>query len=182
VKAGDGMAWLGGVWQKVNPTTARVIGERFPTQDTHGKSECAATINQYGKGQIGAIYGPMGSVFYRSHYPVIRQMLAGIMQKLFPYPIVELNAPPCVDVSIRRQDDKLLIHLANTAGMQVPASYAVIDFIPSLGQMELIVRLERKPKKVYVVPEDFDVKTHWSDGKFSVLLPKLDIHSVVVIE
>ena len=182
VKAGGAMAWLGGVWQKVNPTTARIVGERYPTQDGRGKGECAVTINQYGKGQVGAIYGPMGSVFYRSHYPVIRQMLSDVMQKLFPQPIVELNAPACVDVSVRRQDDKLLVHLANTVGMQVPASYAVIDFIPSLEQMELIVRLEKKPKKVYVVPDDFEVKTHWSDGKLSVLLPKLDIHSVVVIE
>lgn len=176
------MAWMGGIWQKVNPTTARVVSERYPTQDRRGKGECASTVNQYSKGQIAAIYGPFGSVYQRSHYPVLRQMMFDIMKKLFPEPMVELNAPPCVDVSIRRQGEKLLIHLANTAGMQVTNQYAIIDHIPSLGQMELIVRLSKKPKRVSIVPDNTDIKTHWSDGRLSVIISKLDIHNVIVIE
>lgn len=182
IKAGGAMAWMNGIWQKVNPTTARTIGERYPNQDGRGKGECAVTVNQYGKGLIGTIYGPMGSVFIRSHYPVIRQMLSEVMKQLFLEPMVELNAPPCVDVSVRKKDGKLLIHLANTSGMQVSQQYAIVDFIPSLNQMELIVRLDKKPKRVWLEPEDCDLKTHWSDGKLSIIIPKLDIHSVVVIE
>jgi hypothetical protein len=182
IKAGNAMAWLSGVWQKVNPTTARIIAERYPTQDGRGKGECAVTVNQYGKGLISAIYGPMGNVFSHSHYPAIRQMLSDAMKQLFPEPMVELDGPPCVDVSIRRKDGKLLIHLANTVGMQVSPQYAVIDFISSLDQMELTVRLDKKPKRVWLEPEDRELKTHWSEGKLSVIIPKLDIHSVVVIE
>jgi hypothetical protein len=182
VKADNGMAWMNGVWQKVNPTTARVTNERYSSQDRRGKGECASTINQYGKGMIGAIYGPLGSVFNRSHYPIIRKLLSENMKQLFPEPMVELNGSPCVDVSIRKKDNRLLIHLANTAGMQVSPQYAIIDFIPSLDQMELIVRIDKRPKRVWLVPEDYELKTHWADGKLSIIIPKLGIHSVVVIE
>jgi hypothetical protein len=182
VKAGNSMAWMGGIWQKVSPTTAKVVNERYLNQDGRGKGECASTVNQYSKGQVGAIYGPFGSVYQRSHYPALRQMMSDIMKRLFPDPMVELKAPPCVDVSVRRLGEKLLVHLANTAGMQVTNQYAIIDHIPSLGQMELIVRLDKKPKKVSIVPDDSEIKTHWSDGKLSVIISKLDIHSVIVIE
>ncbi len=182
VKVEDAMAWMNGVWQKINPTTARIVSERYPNQDKRGKGECAATINQYGKGMIGAIYGPLGSVFNRSHFPAIRHMLSDSMKQLFPEPMVELDAPPCVDVSIRQKEGKLLIHLANTAGMQASPQYAIIDFIPSLEQMELVVRIDKRPKRVWLAPEDRELKTHWSDGQLSVIIPKLDIHSVVVIE
>ena len=197
VKAGGVTAWLGGVWQKVKPTTARTVGEHYPMnshinvieclseslrQDMREKGECAATINRYGKGQIGAIYGPLGNVHQRSHYPVVRQFLGEVMQQLFPEPMVKLKSPPCVDVSLRCDSDRLLIHLANTAGMQVSPRYAVIDFTPSIGPLELTVRLDKEPRKVSLVPADCDIETHWSNGKLRVTLPKLDIHNVVVIE
>ena len=66
--------------------------------------------------------------------------------------------------------------------MQVSPQYAVIDFLPSLGPLELTVRLNKEPKNVSLVPADSSIQTHWSDGKLQVLLPKLDIHNVVVIE
>ena len=197
IEAGGATAWLGGMWQKVKPTTARTVGEHYPTnphinvmgsledslrQDMRGKSECAATIDRYGKGQIGAIYGPLGNVHQRSHYPVVRQFLGEVMQQLFPEPMVKLKSPPCVDVSLRRDGDRLSIHLVNTAGMQVSPQYAVIDFTPSIGPLELIVRLDKEPRKVSLVPADCDIETHWSNGRLRVILPRLDIHNVVVIE
>jgi len=66
--------------------------------------------------------------------------------------------------------------------MQASPQYAIIDFIPSLEQMELVVRIDKRPKRVWLAPEDRELKTHWSDGQLSVIIPKLDIHSVVVIE
>lgn len=182
VKVRNAMAWMGGIWQKVNPTTARVISERFATQDGRGKGDPASTINNHGKGQIGAIYGPFGSVYMRSHYPVLRYFMSEIMKNLFPEPLVKFDSPPCLDVSLRKDGNMLLIHLANTASMQTASNYALIDFIPSIGPIEMTVSLEKKPKKVHVIPEEHDIKHHWSDGKLKITLPKLDIHNVIVIE
>ena len=182
VKSGGAMAWMGGRWQKANTTTAKIVGERYPNQDSRSRGDCAATVNQHGKGQIGAVYGPLGSVYIRSHYPVIRHLMSEVMKRLLPEPIVALEAPPCVDVSIRRKENRMLIHLANTAGMQVPGQYAVIDFIPAIGPIEIIVRLDKKPKRISLVPDDNDIKHHWSDGQLRIILPELHIHSVIAIE
>ena len=182
IKADKAMAWLGGLWQKVTPKTATVSGIRYPNRDTRGEGECAATVCKYGEGQIGAVYGPLGSVYERSHYPAIRQFLGEIMETLFPSPMLELNAPPCVDVSLRRNGETLLIHLGNTAGMQVSQKYAVVDFTPSIGPLELAVKLDREPKKVTLIPDNCDMDYQWADGKLKIKLSCLDVHSVIVVE
>jgi len=182
VESDGALACLSGVWQTVTPTTSENIGERYLTYDTRQEASCAATVNLCGKGQIAAIYGPLGSVHQRSHYPVVRNFLEKIMQRLFPEPLLTVDAPPCVDVSLRRSDNKLLIHLSNMAGMQVAPQYAVIDFIPSIGPVKLTLRLDEKPKQVSLVPNNQEIVTEWADGKLIVVLPELNIHSVVVIE
>lgn len=182
VRAKNAMAWMGGVWQKVNPTTAKVINERFATQDGRGKGDVAATINNHGKGRVAAIYGPFGSVYMLSHYPVLRYFMSEVMKNLFPESLVTFNSPPCLDISLRRSEGKLFIHLANTANMQTASNYALTDFIPSIGPIEMTVSLEKKPKKIYVIPDEYDIKHHWSDGKLKITLPKLDIHNVIVVE
>jgi len=182
VKAGGALAWLNGVWQKVNPAEAKTVGQRYPNRDTRADGECASSINQFGKGQIGAIYGPLGSVYQRSHYPAIRHFLGELMDRLFPNPMIELEAPPCVEIALRKDDGKMMIHLANMAGMQVSNQYAVIDFIPSVGPLELSVRLDKEPQKVSLVPAESDISSNWSDGKLHVTISKLGIHGVIVIE
>ncbi len=103
------------------------------------------------------------------------------MQRLLPEPLVTVNAPPCVDVSLRRSGEKLLIHLSNMAGMQTTPQYAVIDFIPPIGPVELTVCLDKKPREVLLEPGDQEITSNWSDGKLRVVLPQLNIHNVVVI-
>lgn len=182
VSTGDSMAWLGGLWQKVNTVSAKVISERFQTQDMRGKGEPAVTINHYGKGQVGAIFGPLGSVYMRSHYPALRQILKKVMDSLLPNPMVQLDGPPCIDVSIRKKDNKYLIHLGNTAGMQIASQYAVIDFIPKVGPITAYISLDKKPKHVSLEPGGQNFKHHWSDGKLEVIIPELHIHNIIVIE
>jgi hypothetical protein len=182
VKAGGAMAWSNGVWQEVSPVEAKTVGQRYPNRDTREDGECAASINQFGKGQMGAIYGPLGSVYQRSHCPALRHFLGELMGRLFPAPMIELEAPPCVEVSLRKDDGKVMIHLANMAGMQVSNQYAVVDFIPSVGPLELSVLLDKEPQKVSLVPAESDISWHWSGGKLQVTIPKLDIHGVIVVE
>ena len=182
VKAGNAMAWSSGIWQKVNPVEAKIVCQRYPNHDTRKDGECAASINHFGKGQIGAVYGPLGGVYKRSHCPAIRHFFGEVMSRLFPDPIVKLDAPPCVEVSIRKNDSKILIHLSNMAGMQVSNQYAVIDFIPSVGPLELSLQLDKEPKNVSLMPAESDISSHWSNGSLQVNIQKLDIHNVIVIE
>ncbi len=179
---GELMGAFGGVWQAVHPTTATVVGERFPTFDPRKDGEPAATVNDLGQGQIAAIYGPLGTVHLGYHTPQLREFLHGMLRIIFPQPLVEVLGPPCVDVTIRCKGHKLLIHLINTAGMSVESQYAIIDHVPAVGPLTLIVRLEAEPTAVSLVPGGSPLAWHWDEGVLTLTVPSLHIHEVVVIE
>jgi len=182
ILSGDLMGALGGPWQRVFPVTARAIGRRFPTYDPRKEGEVAATVTELGMGRIAAIYGTLGTVYFRCHTSHIREFLRSVMREVFPNPIVELEGPPCVDVSLRQKDHKLLIHLMNTAGMQTASQYTIVNFIPPVGPLTLKVRLDGKPSSVYLIPDNVRISSEWKGGKLKITLPSLHIHGVLVIE
>ncbi|MFH1737771.1 MAG: alpha-amylase family protein [bacterium] len=178
-----GIANANGSWQKVTPTTATPAGFRFPTRDTRSGGEVAATITSYGKGKIGAVYGPLAIVYFRSHHPYLRQFIGDIVTQLFPVPMVEIEGPPCVDVALRHtQDGRLSVHLLNLANVPLSNRHPVIDFIPSVGPIDVRLRLPKKPKKISWIPEEGRLKKSWKDGILTVTIPSLHVHGVLVLE
>lgn len=189
---------LQGLWQPVKLKTGSILAYRHPTHDSRKNGEPAATLNtlkpplrpdqdrfewyRMPAGRIAAIYGPFGSVYREYHTPHLRELLRGVMQTLFPQPLVEIEGPPCIDVAVREKEGKLLVHLLNTAGMQVGSVYTIVDFIPAVGPLTVRLRLDVAPSSVALVPADVDIAHTWSDGALTVTLPSLHIHNVIVIE
>ena len=182
VQARHAMAYLHGPWQGVTPTTAEPVGWRFPNSDPRQNGSVAATVTGHGRGQIAAVYGSFGRVFVDCHHPVLRYFLGDLMQRLYPEPLVTVDGPPCVDISIRRRGGQLLIHLANTANMQVSPRHTVIDFVPAMGPIGLTIRLPQAPEQVRLAPPDTPLETRWENGLLHVTVPEMAMHSVVVIE
>jgi hypothetical protein len=172
-----------GDWQQVKPTTAKAAGFIYATRDTRKEGQVAATINAYGKGKVGAVYGPLASTYFRSHHAWLREFIRGLAAELFPDPAVKVDGPYCLDVALRRtRDGRLSVHLLNTAGMPLPDRYNFTDFIPPLEGIRLTVRTAARPKSVIWVPDGGALDWSWKDGRLSVAIPRLKIHGVVVIE
>jgi hypothetical protein len=181
--ADSGTANANGVWQSVTPSTAQVIGWRYPTRDTRKQGEAAATINHDGQGQIGAVYGPLPSVYFRTHHHALRRFIGEVMRQLFPDPAVRVNAPSCVDIALRSTPKgKLSLHLLNLAEAQRAERFINTDYIPTVGPVEVQLRVADKPKRVRWVPEGRRLKWSWEDGTLTVTLPVLHIHGVLVVE
>lgn len=181
VRSGEMLGWLGGLWQDVTRVSAKSVGTRFPTSNTRRNGGCAATANNVGKGLIGAIYGSLGDGYYNSHMPAVRNFLGDVVSHLFQ-PMVDISGPPCIDVTLRRKDGKMMIHLANTAGIQTSAQHTVVDFVPPVGPVELVVHLPEQPERVLLVPRDVRISSVWDDCGLHVKVPELRVHSVIVLE
>jgi len=179
----DGVTSADGDWQKVKPTTAKSVGFIYPTRDTRKGGEIAATINKFGKGKVGAVYGPVASIYFRSHHPWLREFIGGLTRELFPDPAVRVDGPYCVDISLRTtHDGKLSVHLLNTANMPLPDRYDFTDFIPPVHNVRVDIRAPAKPTSVSLVPDGGPVDWSWKDGRLTVTVPRLHIHGVLVIE
>jgi hypothetical protein len=179
---GPGVTNADGVWQPVALASARAAGRRYPTRDTRKDGEIAATSNSFGKGKVGAVYGPVASIYFRSHHPWLREFIGDLAAELFPEPAVRVEGPPTLDVSLRKTPDgRLSVHLLNTAGMPLPDRYGFTDFIPPLEHIILTIRADSRPTSVAWVPGGVEPEWSWANGVLKVAVPKLEIHGVLVV-
>ena len=154
----------------------------IPTRDVRKGGEVAATVNAFGKGKVGAVYGPVASIYFRSHHPWLRDFIGSLTAELFPDPAVAVDGPPTLDIALRRTSDgRLSVHLLNTAGMPLPDRYGFTDSIPPVDGIRLTVRTSARPRSVTWVPEGGRLDWSWSDGRLEVTVPRLAIHGVVVV-
>jgi hypothetical protein len=179
----SGITSASGLWQNVKLATAQPAGFIYPTRDTRNDGRIAATVNSFGKGKAAAVYGPVASIYFRSHHPWLREFIGELTAPLFPDPAVKVEGPNCLDVSLRTtRDGKLSVHLLNTAGMPLPDRYGFTDFIPPLEDIRLTIKTQARPKSVTWVPDGGRLNWSWSDGLLEVTVPKLKIHGVVLID
>jgi hypothetical protein len=172
-----------GVWPQVSPATAQAVGFRYPTRDFRGEGHVAATIASLGKGRIAAVYGPVAVGFLRGHHPGIRRFLGEVAGKLFDDPAVTVEAPPTVDLALRlTADGRLALHLLNRTGFPVPDRYNFTDYLPAVGPIKVLLKVESRPRSVLWMPDGRPLKWDWRDGRLRVEIPSLDVHGVLLIE
>jgi hypothetical protein len=82
-----------------------------------------------------------------------------------------------VEVALRRKGGRLLVHLLNTAGMQVAGDYAAVDYIPSVGPVTL-----RCDPKLAAAATLHPGARPLAVTNGAVTLPRLDIHAVVELK
>jgi hypothetical protein len=180
---GSGVTSANGEWQKVKLTSAKGAGSIYPTRDTRKDGQIAATISSFGKGKVAAVYGPVASIYFRSHHPWLREFIGGLATELFPDPAVRVDGPYCLDVSLRTtRDGKLAVHLLNTVSMPLPDRYSFTDFIPPLENIRLTIKVAARPKSVTWVPEGGTLDWSWSEGRLAVTVSRLRIHGIVLME
>jgi hypothetical protein len=177
------LANLHGLWRDVDPGEAKVLENRFAVYDTRSGGKPAAVARKIGKGEIVLVPGPLGTVYAQTHTPAVRDFVKRLAAPRFR-PLVHVAAPPTVEVVLRRKDGRLMIHLLNSAGMQVAGDYATTDFVPEVGPVTL--RLAWAPSKVRTAPggqiltpvhNQLQGKNFWE-----IRILRLHIHSVVMVE
>jgi hypothetical protein len=160
----------------------RAFGRLFPDNNPVGPAEIAASIASYGKGKIAATYFNYGERYLHGANYVARDFLQALVQVLFPQPQVEVRGSHDVDVSLNRLDGKLMVNLVNTAGPHANANIFTFDEIPPLGPLEITIRCTAQPSSVTLQPEGQALPYAFENGEIRLTLPRLEIHSVIVVE
>lgn len=170
-----------GLWQPLEAAGAEVVEHRHPTTDTTRDAMPAAFVASLGKGRIALIPGPIGSVFAQSHAPATRQFVQRVIGRIWT-PSLRVEAPPVVEVAIRRKGRTTIVHLSNSANMQVAGDYATTDFIPPVGPVRVSLRMAEAPRRVRFEPGGVAVNAAWTSGVWSATLPQVAIHSALVFD
>ena len=146
----------------------------------------AATLNKVGKGAVAYIPCDIFRDFNASRYPLTRIFVHGVMRALAGRLDIEVKAPACVDVVLRRKGGKQIIHLVNrSSGIPNLPNSGVIDEIPSVGPATITLKLPGKPRKVRLAFEKTTIRWKYiaghKGGTLRVDLPFVHIHAAVVV-
>lgn len=176
---GEVMANVKGLWQDVDAGPARVLAERYAVLDSRGGGQVAAVAAEVGKGEIVLVPGPIGVVYAATHAAALREFGKALVAPRFQ-PLVQVSAPPTVEVVLRKKNGRLLVHLLNSTGMQVAGDFSTVDFVPPVGPVRLDFG-RRKPGEVRLEPGGRVLEPRLEQGGWRVEIPRIEVHSVVSV-
>jgi len=154
--------------------------EEFGLVSANGALQPAAFIAAFGRGKIAAISFSIGQAYLEGRPELLRRFLSDLTRELFPQPMVEVKGSRDVDVCVARNRGKLLVNLVNTAGPHQTQS--ILETIPSVGPLDITIRINRKPAKVTLEPGARPLVFDYRAGQLWLTVPKVELHDIIVVE
>jgi hypothetical protein len=159
---------------------ARYLGARPGRYDLMTKPDRPAIIfNRYGKGQCLYLAGTFAEFCYSHNPPEYRLFLKNAV-KLLSLPLLEVEGQlGNIEVVLRKQPGRLLVHLINFAGLY-PRPFEAI-----CPQPKLKIYLHNHPKAPSQVQALFagtDCKFSFGRNKVTIRLPVLNEYEVLAVE
>ena len=111
-----------------------------------------------------------------------RDFLGKLVKELFPRPMFEVRGSHTVDVTLNRKDGHLALNLVNIGGPHANRDVYTYDEVPTVGPLEILVRLPEQPRTVHLQPGERAVEWSYRDGELRLTLPSLAIHEILWIE
>lgn len=172
-------------WRLTTPTTAEGLGllgkSNFP--DSELLPHPPATLRRVGKGRILYVPFDLFGDFQRNRTPATAGWVGELMRKLAGRRPIEIDAPTCIDVALRRQPDRTIIHLVNRAtGLPRSLHDRAVDEIPCVGPIRITLRTAQKPRRLHLAFEKGKLASKRNAKTLLIELDRVHIHAAVVIE
>ena len=157
VPAADGTVPIQSNWRLIELSGAKSLGllGTSPLRDERLLPNPAATLNRVGQGAVAYVPYDIFRYFAAGRYPLVRAFLSDVMRALTGRLDIEIEGPTYVDVVLRRQGAKRIIHSINrSSGLPSLPNSGVIDEIPPVGPVTVRMNLPKKPQKVFLAFEE----------------------------
>jgi len=178
-----GIAGVKSLFQPVKlKAGAELCGITYDQPDFRFPSYPAASITSYGKGKIAAVYFGLSGEYLYMKNPVYSNFINGIVKKIFPNPKVEVTGSENAVVTINKLNDRLMVNLINLSGPHNNLRVARYDSIPSIGPLNVKIRVDKEPSKVTLQPGNVSLKYEYKDGEIITTVEHVDVHSIIVVE
>jgi hypothetical protein len=171
---------------KLETSTADVLLEATAAD---GKKYPLLTSRDLGRGRLYCV--PLPLLTHHGNQAVPQAVLVGIFEQVLPSSQRSLatDAPETVEIVLRRQGDRQIVHLVNMAPGERAVhrsgtrSYALIKSLPRVRECRVSIRRSERPASLRFQPEDKSVDGwDYEAGRVTFVVPPFDIHQMVVIE
>ena len=134
------------------------------------------------KGRVAYAQAPLFAAYAESAYPVYRQVMANVLDRLLPERAVDVVMPTTGRVTMLRQGRRRVVHLLAYVAERRTETMDIIEDRVRLTDVALGVALPRKPRAVYLAPQEAPLAFEWAGGRARVRVPVVDGHQMVVME
>ena len=150
-----------------------IFEERYP----------AITIRKYGRGIVCYIATNVFTSYYNYDNWMLRRLIRNVIDLLIPDKLLEVKAPPFIEVSLRRQNKRLIVHLVNWQVGRTSIMPLITDSIIPISNITFKLKLKVPPKRVKLIPEnEGDLNWYYEDGYLYAEISNVKVHAIVVIE
>ena len=162
--------------------TAEVIGyARMPLKgryvDLVKETYPSVVYNRYGKGESIYFSGSVGEFFDKYANTDIKKIVVNAVNK-FTTPLIESDAPGSVEVSVRKKDNKYIIHLINLTGEMIRP----IERIIPLYNLKFTINDDINVKSIKTLRGKEKLACSKENGSVEFTLPALNNHEIIVVE
>ena len=190
VPAADGtVPILSDPWRLIESGGASSLGAigTTPLRDERLLPHPAATLNRVGRGAVAYVPCDIFRNFAANRFRLVRVFLHDVLRALAGPMEIEVDGPAYVDVVLRRQGSRRIVHLVNrSSGLPSLPNSGVIDDIPPVGPVTVTMSLAKKPKKVYPAFEEATLKWTYTNcekgGQLKVDVAAVHIHAALIVE
>jgi len=175
-----------GAWQPVRPDPGTEIIARHTKPGPNADPDSQpiyVTRRPVGRGAVVAVHGAVFEDYVLSHDPRGRRWLRSLIDSQSIDFTVDVDAPPHLELIARRRDGRLLLNLVNRGAAEVISeTRPIIDYLYSVQDIELSVRLPAVPARVTLEPDGAPLDFDYIDGRAVIEVPCIDVHGVVAID
>lgn len=127
---------------------------------------------------------PLFGSFMRHGVLTYKRLVLNALRRLLPEQLVKTNAPSTARVSLQRQEvEKLTVaHVLHYVPEQRYREIQTIEEAIPLHDVELSLRLDRAPRRVYLAPQETALPFRWEGGRAKVTLPRVRGYALVVFQ
>jgi hypothetical protein len=158
-------------------------------KDASGQNHPLLVKNRVGSGEAFYFATPLLTAHGNDVIP--NELMKHVFETVTPsgQRRVTTDAPPSVEIVLRKQPERYVLHLVNMAKGErdvVTAArrrYTKITNIPPAPPCHVSLRLPTKPTSIRLVPQETTLKDWtYENGRLNAALPKFAIHQLMVVE
>ena len=141
----------------------------------------AATIGEDGayiSAKLFTEYAKMGSLIPKLLVTHVIDTLLGSAKTL----TTNLPAQGVVTLMDQTAENRLVNHVLYASPVRRGSGIEIIEDIIPLYDIDVTIKTDRQPKRVYLAPENKDIAYTYENGVLSYKIDKLDLHAMVVID
>jgi hypothetical protein len=162
--------------QQADVNTAKVV------INSQGSSFPLATVNDYGRGKIAAIYYDAGEKYHLEENTALSSVADSVINVLYPDPLVKLTSSVKMHIVVSAKNDRQHIHLINVNGLRYREAAEYYNNLQPVQNVSLRLRSSFRPSAIIQQPENTPLSFEYNNGFIDISVPQVSIYSILEIQ